>query len=99
MSCSQPTNEDTKRRFFNCGSKINESMLWVFLFSYLYKNERKESSTPQKKFLMLEANKDYSKVIVESSSINWFKFYTIPTFVFNWELIVMALFRASLNNQ
>jgi hypothetical protein len=48
---------------------------------------------------MLEANQDYSKIIVESSSINWFKFYTIPTFFFNLELIVMALFRASLNNQ
>jgi hypothetical protein len=44
-------------------------MLWVFIFSYLYKNERKESSTPQTSFLMLEANKDYSRVIVESSSV------------------------------
>jgi hypothetical protein len=74
-------------------------MLWVFLSSYLYKNEKKESSTPQTSFLMLEVNKNYSRIIVESLSTNWLKFYTIPTFFFNLELIVMALFRASLNNQ
>jgi hypothetical protein len=74
-------------------------MFWVFPSSYLYKNERKESSTPQTYFLMLEVNKNYSRIIVESSSTNWSKFYTIPTFFFNSELIVMALFRASLNNQ
>ncbi len=48
---------------------------------------------------MLEVNKNYSRIIVESLSTNWLKFYTIPTFFFNLELIVMALFRASLNNQ
>jgi hypothetical protein len=48
---------------------------------------------------MLEACKDYSRVIVKSSSTNWSKFYTIPTFFFNLELIVMALFTVSLNNQ
>jgi hypothetical protein len=47
---------------------------------------------------MLEANKNNSRVIAKSSSINWFKFYTIPS-SFNLETIVMALFRASLSNQ
>jgi hypothetical protein len=48
---------------------------------------------------MLEANTDNSRVIAESTSINWSKFYTIPTSFFNLELIVMTLFRASLSNQ
>ncbi len=76
MFCSRPTSEDTKQRFFNCGSNINKNMLWVFISSYLYKNDRKESSTPQTSFLMLETNKDYSRVIVESSSTNcgWLRF-------------------------
>jgi hypothetical protein len=45
-------------------------MLWAFLSSYFFRNERKESRTPQTYFLMLEANKDNSRVIAESSSIN-----------------------------
>jgi hypothetical protein len=45
-------------------------MSWAFLSSYFFKIERKESNTPQTSFLMLEANKDYSRILVESSSIN-----------------------------
>ncbi len=74
-------------------------MLWAFFFSYFLRNEKKESRTPQTFFLMLEANTDNSRVIAESTSINWSKFYTIPTSFFNLELIVMTLFRASLSNQ
>jgi hypothetical protein len=44
-------------------------MLWAF-FSYFLRNERKESNTPQTSFLMLKVNKDNSRVIAESSSIN-----------------------------
>ncbi len=98
MPCLQSTNEDTKQRFLNCESNINESMLWTFLSSYFPRNERKESRIPQICFLMLEANKKNSRVIAKSSSINWFKFCTIPS-SFNLEIIVMALFRASLRNQ
>jgi hypothetical protein len=45
-------------------------MSWAFFSSYFLRNERKESRMPQTYFLMLEANKDNSKIIVESSSIN-----------------------------
>jgi hypothetical protein len=48
---------------------------------------------------MLEVNKDNSRIIAKSSSIKWSKFYRIPTFSFNLELIVMPLSRASLSNQ
>jgi hypothetical protein len=70
-----------------------------FFFSKFLRNERKESRTPQTSFLMLEVNKDNSRIIVESSSINWSKFCIIPTSSFNLEFIMMALFQASLNNQ
>ncbi len=91
MPCSQPTNEDTKQRLLNHESNINESILWAFFFSCFFLNERKELNTPQNSFFMLEVNKNNSRVIVESSSINWFKVCTITTFSFNLELIVMAL--------
>jgi hypothetical protein len=92
MPCAQSTNEDTKQRLLNHESNINESMLWVFLFSYIFLNERKKLNTPQNSFFMLEVNKDNSTIIVESSSIIRFKVCTIPTFSFNLELIVvMAL--------
>jgi hypothetical protein len=48
---------------------------------------------------MLGVTKENSKVIVKSSSINPLKVCIIPTFSFNLELIVMALFKASLSNQ
>jgi hypothetical protein len=79
MFSSQPTNEDTKGRFLTHGSNINESMLWAFLSSYVFRNERKELRTPQTYFLMLEANKNNSRIIAKSLSINWSKFYTILT--------------------
>jgi hypothetical protein len=48
---------------------------------------------------MLKKKKDNSRVITQSSSIDWFKVSTIPMFSFNMEFIVMALFKASLHNQ
>jgi hypothetical protein len=48
---------------------------------------------------MLKINKDNSRIIAKSLSINWFKVCAIPTSSFNLEPIVMTLFRASLSNQ
>ncbi len=73
-------------------------MLWAFFSSKFLRNERKESRTPQISFLMLEVNKDNSRVIAQSSSINWFKLCIIPTSSFNLEFIMMALFKASFNS-
>jgi hypothetical protein len=69
MLDSWSTNEDIKGKFLNCESNINENMLWVFLFSYLLKNERKESNTLHN-FLMFEVSKHNSKVMPKSSSIS-----------------------------
>ncbi len=67
--CSFPTNEDIIPRLLNLRSKIKEIILWAFLFSYFFKNERKESNTLITSLLMLEANKNNSSKIMESSSI------------------------------
>jgi len=50
--CSHPTNEDNIWRLLNLGSSITKIILWVFLFSYFIKNERKKSNTPQTSFLV-----------------------------------------------
>jgi hypothetical protein len=49
-----------------------------FSFSNFLKIKRKEEKTPQTSLMMLEANKDNSKVILESSSI---KLTTVDEFV------------------
>jgi len=67
--CSLPTNKDTIWRFLNLGFNIKKIILWAFLFSYFFKNERKESNTLITSLLMLKANKDNSFKIMESSSI------------------------------
>ncbi len=56
--CSLPTNDDTIRRLLNLMSNIKKFMLWAFLFSYFFKNERKKFSTLITSLLMSEANKD-----------------------------------------
>jgi hypothetical protein len=50
-----PTYEETSQRFLNLGSSIKDNMLCVFFSSYVLKNERKESKTPNISNLMLEA--------------------------------------------
>jgi hypothetical protein len=51
-----PTYEETKKRLLNLRSNIKYNMLYVFFSSYVIKNERKESKTPNTFGLMLEAS-------------------------------------------
>jgi len=57
---SLPTNEDIIQRFLNLGSNIKEIILWAFMFSYFFNNEKKESNTLITSLLMLESIKDNS---------------------------------------
>jgi hypothetical protein len=88
-----------QQRFLYRGSNINKNILWVFIFLYFLINERKMSSTPYTCLLMLEANKSNSKATSRSSSISESKAKLIPTCYFNFKLIVMVKFWASVNNQ
>jgi hypothetical protein len=38
--CLWSMNKDTKQKLLNLGSNIKENMLWAFMFSYLFLNER-----------------------------------------------------------
>ncbi len=56
-------------KFLNLGSKIKKTMLCVFFSSYVLRNERKESSTTQTSFLMLQAKRANSSARLGLSSI------------------------------
>jgi hypothetical protein len=64
-----PTYEETKRRLLNLGSNIKNNILFVFFFSYVLQNERKESKTPNTFNLMLETKVVNSKESPMSSSM------------------------------
>jgi hypothetical protein len=53
IHCSLPTYEETRQRFLNLRSNINDNMICASFFSYVLKNERKESETPNTSDLML----------------------------------------------
>ncbi len=67
--CSLPTNDSIIRWLLNLGFNIKDIILWAFMFSYFFKNERKESSTLIISLLMLKANKNNPSEIMELSSI------------------------------
>jgi hypothetical protein len=62
----------------------------LFYFQILKKEKKKESKTPQTSLLMLEANKDNSKAILESSVIKltWANGFIISSL--NYKHIIMA---------
>ncbi len=60
LLCPRPINEDTRWRVLNLRSNIKGSILWAFLSSYFFKNERKKSKTWTTSFFMLEAKHDNS---------------------------------------
>jgi hypothetical protein len=66
-------NEDTRQKLLNLGSNIKESTLWALFFSKFLKKERKDSSTTQTSFLMLEAKEVDSSTIIDSPSIKFYK--------------------------
>jgi hypothetical protein len=70
---SFPMNEDTRQRILNLGSNIKENILWALFFKFFFKKERKDFSTTQTPFLMLEAKKVNSSTIIDSSSIKFNK--------------------------
>ncbi len=71
IPCSLSTNEFIIWRLLNLGFNIKDITLWTFLFSYFFKNEREKFRTLITSLLMLEAKKDNSLEIMESSSIRF----------------------------
>jgi hypothetical protein len=91
--------KNIKQMFLNLRSSIKDNMLWVFFSSYFFLKERKESKTPQTFLLKLDANKDNSKAILESSFIKLTKGDGFVIFYLNFKHIVMVDCNASKSNQ
>ncbi len=96
---SWPMKEDTKWKLLNLGSNnIKVNIICAFLSSNFFKKERKMSKTPQTSFLMLEAKHINSSATLKSSSIKVWKDGAFCDFSFNFKLMEMAKWKASLSN-
>jgi hypothetical protein len=72
---------------------------YEIFFLFIFLEMKGKSQAHHTSFLMLEANKSNSKATLGSPSISESKVRLIPTSSFNFKLIVMVKFKASLNNQ
>jgi hypothetical protein len=97
--CSLLTYEKIRQRFLNLGLSIKEKRLCVFFFSYVLNNERKKSKTPNTFDLMLEARVANFKESPMSSFMKDSKERLKCISSMDLELMVMAKFKASNNNQ
>lgn len=74
-------------------------MLWALFSSYFFRNEKKEYSTPQTSFLMLEANKANALARLDSSSIKFSKEGKGSLSFFNFKLKEIIELRALVSSQ
>ncbi len=74
-------------------------MLWALFSSYFLRNEKKEYSTPQTSFLMLEANKANALARLDSSSIKFSKEGKGSLSFFNFKLKEIIELRALVSSK
>ncbi len=96
---SWPMKENTKWKLLNFEFNIRTNILCAFHSSNFFKKERKLSKTPQTSFLMLEAKYINSSGTPKSSSIRVWQDGAFLGFSFNFKLMEMVEWKASLNNQ
>jgi hypothetical protein len=75
-----PIIDETNKRLFNLGLKVQDNISWDFFGSYFLKNERNPFETPHIYFLMLNGSNDNSNATTKSSSIKLYILDEIPYF-------------------
>jgi len=81
------------------GFNIKDIILRAFMFSYFFKNERKDSRTLITSLLMLEANKNNSLKIMQLSSTRLSNEGIILFSSFNFKLMEIKKCKTSLKIQ
>jgi hypothetical protein len=71
-------------------------MLWALFSSNFLKKERKDSSTTETSFLMLEAKEINSSTIIDSSSVRFCKDGKILRTSLSFKIMKITKFSASL---